>query len=408
MAADSDIQESAFDESAYEHVFDLIEKQGLYEAVRTRIIRLVRLSKNLAGNLLVRNIDKLSVSTVVKQLRSERHLLHWYLDLLFKRIPETYNTQEYADFHISQVSLYAEFAPAFVRPVITASENVDSSSLPVQRAIKPKEPDSDFLVFLKTSNFAPLEIALKECQKRRPPLYMEIIYILAKMGNQKEALSILLQKIGDVQLAVEFVEANDAKLWSDLVDYSLHNQQFLTNLIDFVGTCSINPNDIIAKIPNKMQVPLLRQKLMRIFNHYQFQTFLHEKSDTVLAHDTLSLLRQLNQGQRRAQKVDPTVRCAVCARPLFMPPGALPASLSQEKNDNETVSSGGSGHTNAHASSFLRDAHLMGVWADGQTQLWGNQSLSIGPGGVVVFSNKTALHRSCMDAVKLMTKEAST
>jgi hypothetical protein len=41
----------------------------------------------------------------------------------------------------------------------------------------------------------------------------------------------------------------------------------------------------------------------------------------LLEEDALSLLRQQNQGQRKAMKVDSQMRCTACSRPIFMDPG---------------------------------------------------------------------------------------
>ena len=140
-------------------------------------------------------------------------LLHRYLHTLFTRIPEQYNTQpEYAQYHTMQIPLYAKFAPAFKRSENRETKNLneklhENSSNPHQNpnlnsntSSLPQNPsssssssssssqrqqvvDSDFLLFLKKSNFAPLELALKECEKRKPPLYLEMIFILGKIGE---------------------------------------------------------------------------------------------------------------------------------------------------------------------------------------------------------------------------------
>lgn len=194
--------------SHYKYVFELIEKFSLYDCIKEKIFNLIRLSKELSANLLVRNLEKLPVSVVARQLRIDKKILHWYLHTLFSRIPEQYNTQEYADYHVMQVSLYAEFAPKFIKNVDDFILNNSAKVLNGQGlndqwvdtpelSMKPHQVavESDFLLFLSASNYAPLEIALKECERRRPPLYPEIIYILSRMGNKKEALSILLREV---------------------------------------------------------------------------------------------------------------------------------------------------------------------------------------------------------------------
>lgn len=126
-----------------------------------------------------------------------------YLHTLFTRIPERYNTQqEFAEYHLMQIPLHARFAPSFKRQEKTeikkyndfslsnkSRKNVDldpfleSTSPSSSSAKNSKSIDSDFLHFLKNSAFVVLEIALRECEKRKPPLFPEMIYILGKLGN---------------------------------------------------------------------------------------------------------------------------------------------------------------------------------------------------------------------------------
>ena len=111
-------------------------------------------------------------------------------------------------------------------------------------------------------------------------------------------------------------------LWEDLVKHGLGNKDFLSNLLDYIGVCSINPVQFLTKIPENMPIPKLGQKILKIFIHHNFQAFLNDKSNNILERDTLALLSKLNQGQRRAIKVEPNnLRCCVCSRPLFMFPG---------------------------------------------------------------------------------------
>ena len=141
-------------------------------------------------------------------------LLPRYLHTLFTRIPEQYNTQpEYAEYHTMQIPLYAQFAPAFRRSdnreAKSFNEKLHGNNINANLNLNPNSPltslpqpsssssstssssssqrqqvvDSDFLIFLKKSNFAPLELALKECEKRKPPLYLEMIFILGKIGK---------------------------------------------------------------------------------------------------------------------------------------------------------------------------------------------------------------------------------
>jgi hypothetical protein len=51
--------------------------QNLFDSIQDQILKLVSLSPKLAEELLVRNVDKIPVFTVVKQLKEHTELLHW-------------------------------------------------------------------------------------------------------------------------------------------------------------------------------------------------------------------------------------------------------------------------------------------------------------------------------------------
>ena len=333
---------------------------------------LVRLSKPLAARLLLTNIDKLPIRSVAQQLSADRRLFLWYLHLLFTDplAREIYSDElEYADLHARQVQLYAEFMPknplygrhtrrgtsvGSVGSAVDAEHNNLSNSDAVPEQVIPKRVttvDSDLLVFLK-SGLAPLDLALQECEKQQPPLYREMIYILAHMGNQRKALHLHLTEIGDVGLAIEFIESQldsyignkrryghklsvssdhkigtssssdatslhtahyvECQLWDDLIDYSLSHTSYLTKVLDYLGMCKLNPVSVLSRVPAKAQVPYLKLRLTRLLEHIKFQGALNQRSTALQEVDALNLLRQQNQGQRRAMKVNCLFLCVLC------------------------------------------------------------------------------------------------
>ncbi|KAG6842656.1 hypothetical protein H0H93_003948, partial [Arthromyces matolae] len=61
--------------------------------------------------------------------------------------------------------------------------------------------------------------AYNVCQER--DLVPEMVYLLGKMGNNKKALMLIIERLGDVQRAIEFAkEQSDDDLWEDLLKYS--------------------------------------------------------------------------------------------------------------------------------------------------------------------------------------------
>lgn len=67
------------------------------------------------------------------------------------------------------------------------------------------------------------------------------------MGNNKQGLQLLIEKIGDVKQvdsptlgvtlkAIEFIETqNDDELWDDLIDYSMKHPKFVSDLLEHIG-----------------------------------------------------------------------------------------------------------------------------------------------------------------------------
>jgi hypothetical protein len=184
-----------------------------------------------------------------------------------------------------------------------------------------------------------------------------MIYIHAQMGNQRKALHLHLAEIGDVGLAIDFIESQldtyigskrryghklpassaaaestdpslhtshyvECQLWDDLVDYCLSHTAFLMRVLDYLGMCRLNPATVISKIPDRAYIPYLRLRLIRLLDQIKFQTEISVRTTALQEVDALNLLRQQNQGQRRAMKVDTVVRCAACSRPLAMPAGS--------------------------------------------------------------------------------------
>lgn len=52
-------------------------------------------------------------------------------------------------------------------------------------------------------------------------LIPEMVFLLGRMGDNKRALGIIIERMGDVHRAIDFAkEQNDDDLWEDLLKYS--------------------------------------------------------------------------------------------------------------------------------------------------------------------------------------------
>uniref|UniRef100_A0A8C1DE72 Vacuolar protein sorting-associated protein 41 homolog n=2 Tax=Cyprinus carpio TaxID=7962 RepID=A0A8C1DE72_CYPCA len=251
----------------HKDVYQLIHKHNLFSSIKDKIVLLMDFDKEKAVDMLLDNEDKISMDKVVEELKDRPELLHVYLHKLFKR--DHHKGQKY---HERQISLYAEFD----RP--------------------------NLLPFLRESMHCPLEKALEICQQRH--FVEETVFLLSRMGNCRRALQMIMEELADVDKAIEFAkEQDDRELWEDLISYSIDKPPFITGLLNNIGT-HVDPILLIHRIKEGMEIPNLRDSLVKILQDYNLQILLREGCKKILVADSLSLLQRMHRTQKRGVRVD--------------------------------------------------------------------------------------------------------
>jgi len=226
----------------------------------------------------------------VEELEDRPELQHVYLHKLFKR--DHHKGQRY---HEKQISLYAEY---------------DRSNL---------------LPFLRDSTHCPLEKALEICQQRN--FVEETVYLLSRMGNSRSALKMIMEELHDVDKAIEFAkEQDDGELWEDLILYSIDKPPFITGLLNNIGT-HVDPILLIHRIKEGMEIPNLRDSLVKILQDYNLQILLREGCKKILVADSLSLLKKMHRTQMKGVLVDEENICESCLSPILPSDAAKPFSV---------------------------------------------------------------------------------
>ncbi|KAI0075229.1 vacuolar assembling protein VPS41 [Panus rudis PR-1116 ss-1] len=293
------------------NVFDLIRDNNLFTAVQAQVLLLVDFDRELVEKrkkekegadqvdvpvvnseestvvrLLVDHIHSIPIDRVVSQLSARPQYLYLYLDALFAKDPHL--TSDYAD---AQVRLYAEYAP--------------------HRLID----------FLRASNYYNLEQAYKICNDR--DLVPEMVFLLGRMGNNKQALTLIIERLGDVNRAIDFAkEQHDDDLWEDLLRYSESRPTFIRGLLENVGA-EIDPIRLIRRIKNGLEIPGLKGALIKILHDFNLQMSLLEGCQTVLTGDCADLASRLYKGQSAGFSLNAKVSCPICSQPLIQTPQTL-------------------------------------------------------------------------------------
>ncbi|KAJ3398291.1 hypothetical protein CcCBS67573_g05422 [Chytriomyces confervae] len=226
-----------------------------------RVLRRAGLEEGVG--LLVANTDRAPVSSIVKLLSGKKKYLHVYLDALFRHDPA-----EGVEFHSMQVELYADFDP------------------------------TRLLDFLRSSAMYKVQSAYKLCEIR--DLVPEMVYLLGKMGDNRRALKLVIDRLGDVKQAIEFAkEQNDDQIWDDLIKYSMDKPPFIIGLLENLGS-HIDPVKLIQQIPKGLEIPHLRASLIKIMTDYGIQMSLKDGCAKILVSDAVELMENLHSAQRMA------------------------------------------------------------------------------------------------------------
>ncbi|EFJ11902.1 hypothetical protein SELMODRAFT_125279, partial [Selaginella moellendorffii] len=168
-----------------------------------------------------------------------------YLHTLFEQ-----DTNAGKKYHDLQVQLYAEFEPRLLLP------------------------------FLHSSQYYNLNKAYDVCTRLN--LVKEKVYLLSQMGNAKEALTLIINDLKNMKVAMEFVMShNDDDLWNELINQSLHNPDMIGVPLDHTMG-DIHSMQVINRIPKDMPVPLLRDRLVKVITDYKTEASPREGCNNIL------------------------------------------------------------------------------------------------------------------------------
>ncbi|KAK1303126.1 hypothetical protein QJS10_CPB11g02298 [Acorus calamus] len=250
-------------------IFEFIEKHRLHDAIQDKIVQLIILDCKRTVSLLIQHRAIIPPSVVVSQLLEaskkcdSKCFLHLYLHSLFE-----ISLNAGKEFSDMQIELYADYEPKMLLP------------------------------FLRSSQQYKLDKAYEICVRK--DLVREQVFILGRMGNTKQALAVIINKLEDIEEAIEFVAMqNDEELWQELITQCLRKPEMVGILLEHtVG--NLDPLYIVNIVPNGLQIPRLRDRLVKIITDYRTETSLRQGCNDILKADCVNLLLKYYNEARRA------------------------------------------------------------------------------------------------------------
>eukprot|EP01062_Namystynia_karyoxenos_P050390 TRINITY_DN3915_c0_g1_i1.p1 TRINITY_DN3915_c0_g1~~TRINITY_DN3915_c0_g1_i1.p1 ORF type:complete len:1055 (+),score=406.49 TRINITY_DN3915_c0_g1_i1:77-3241(+) len=301
-------------------VFDFIERHNLHSAMLDKIHLLLEKNTELALNMLIRNVDTIPVDHVVGTLSSQRRLLYLYLYRLFRERPEAAGERS-ARYSDDLVELCAEFDPAVLLSLLRGEKiqriDLDRALDTVRGTLRKAELD----------------------EEDRKNLWRSEAFLIGRMGERQAALMIMIQKIKSVKESLDYIfeeaarsgaGAGDAdeELFETLIQECLQGGAgFVGDLLEHIGAAPeaigsrpIEPIEIFKRIPQDMEIPDLKRRLVKIIRDKALNTYLKQTAKVLLKKDVHELEESLLASRRGAiaVRVEPShgTTCAVCEQAL--------------------------------------------------------------------------------------------
>ncbi|XP_050526190.1 vacuolar protein sorting-associated protein 41 homolog [Daktulosphaira vitifoliae] len=259
-------------------VFQLIAKHNLFAQVHGMIEELMDLDCDQTIKILL-DKDAIPVDVAVAKLQNNKLYLYTYLDALEKKDTRALGRQ---NFHKDLVLLYAEFSREKLLPLLKRSDNYSIAE------------------------------ALDVC--KRLEYYPEMVYLLGRMGNTKDALNLVVSQLDNIEQAIEFCkDQNDIDLWHDLISLSLDRPDFLKVLLQKIGTY-VDPRILISRIGKHTEIPGLKQALVKMMTDYNLQVSVEEGCTKIVVSDCFDLHEKLYNARRKGCSVHEQQICSACQK----------------------------------------------------------------------------------------------
>lgn len=253
-------------------VFTLIKTHNMYDGIHNKILALMTLDSEKAIAML---LDKAKVppEIVEKQLENNDKFLYQYLDAYSKVDPN-------GRYHGKLVKLYSVYAREKLLPFLRCNDNY------------------------------PIQEALDVCQSKN--LYPEMVYLLGRIGNTKEALQIIIEQLKDINQAINFCqEQNDKELWMDLIKQSVDKPEYVTLLLKRIGNY-VDPRILIQDIKSSCEIKDLKESLAKMMSDYNLQLSVQEACKAITLRNYFDLHEKLINSHQRGINVTDEFLCSTC------------------------------------------------------------------------------------------------
>lgn len=141
-----------------------------------------------------------------------------------------------------------------------------------------KYDSKKLLPFLSKSSSYDIDKAIELCESHQ--FTEELVYLLGKIGENKKAITLIINELDDPEKAIKFAKhQNDKEVWNMLLNYSLKKPAFIKALIECADEQSnsyYDPVSILEGMPDDIEVHGLEKSVTKILNNNDLNLLLNK------------------------------------------------------------------------------------------------------------------------------------
>ena len=166
---------------------------------------------------------------------------------------------------------------------------------------------SQLLRFLQKNSNYDIDKAIETCTTN--DLTEELVYLLGRIGENKQALQLIIEKLNDEVKAIEFAKRqNDNEVWDILLEYSMTKPKFITALIEHADEQSniyYDPITILKRMPKNVHIPGLSESVIKFSNNNELNLILNQLMLAIIYKQSETSSQQYRAHKLQGLELDP-------------------------------------------------------------------------------------------------------
>lgn len=162
------------------------------------------------------------------------------------------------------------------------------------------------LPFLSKSSTYDIDRAIRLCESN--DFTEELVYLLGKIGENKRALTLIMNKLDDPEKAIKFAKhQNDKEVWHMLLNYSMKKPAFIKTLIECADDQSnsfYDPVSIIRGMPDDVEIEGLKNSVAKISNNNDLNLLLNQLILGILYNQSEDVSNYFRSDKLRGLEID--------------------------------------------------------------------------------------------------------